>query len=213
MDVKLTPTSLIIDGKDIAVAVKAVDFRIRPNQQPSLVVELWSPVEFDGEGVVRVDERHAAALVALGWTPPPTIQWAYRKDEAMGFYGPTTEDHARTAVTEDPTGTLYHRILVPGIQPTAADWIKVGLEAPAVAAPKSFGEFVAGLPVAEPKPKPCPRCEGCGQLANSDDREPWTAWTSLPYESQIAVRLGLVRPIPCDACAGTGQAKAAEEQA
>lgn len=56
--------------------------------------------------------------------------------------------------------------------------------------------------------RPCPRCEGCSQLADTDDREPWTYWTSLPTESQLAIHLGLVRPIPCDTCEGTGKERA-----
>lgn len=56
----------------------------------------------------------------------------------------------------------------------------------------------------EPGPVPCPRCEGCGQLADTDEREPWTAWTSLPVRSSAAVLLGIVRPVPCDECNGTG---------
>lgn len=51
----------------------------------------------------------------------------------------------------------------------------------------------------------CGRCDGCGRLANTEDREPWTAWTSLPVDSAIAVVMGLVRPEPCDACGGTGE--------
>lgn len=50
----------------------------------------------------------------------------------------------------------------------------------------------------------CPRCDGCGQVANTDDAEPWTAWTSLPPGSDIAVRMGLVRPLICPACHGGG---------
>jgi hypothetical protein len=53
--------------------------------------------------------------------------------------------------------------------------------------------------------RPCSRCEGCGQLAGTDDREPWTAWTSLPLRSSAAVLAGLVKPVPCDACGGTGR--------
>lgn len=51
----------------------------------------------------------------------------------------------------------------------------------------------------------CTRCDGCGQLADSDAREPWTTWTSLPLQSSAAVLLGMVKPIPCDVCEGTGQ--------
>jgi RecJ-like exonuclease len=52
--------------------------------------------------------------------------------------------------------------------------------------------------------KECTRCDGCGQIANSDDGEPWTAWTSLPAASAIAIRMGLVAPIPCPDCDGSG---------
>ncbi|MEV6879691.1 hypothetical protein [Amycolatopsis sp. NPDC051128] len=51
-------------------------------------------------------------------------------------------------------------------------------------------------------PVPCPRCEGCGQLADTDDREPWTAWENLPPGSDLAVKAGLVKPVPCDQCDG-----------
>lgn len=50
--------------------------------------------------------------------------------------------------------------------------------------------------------RPCLRCEGCGQVATSDGREPWTAWATLPPASSLAVRLGLVRPQPCPECHG-----------
>lgn len=56
-------------------------------------------------------------------------------------------------------------------------------------------------PVAE-KAK-CERCDGCGQIADSDDGEPWTDWTSLPPPSDLAVRMGIVKPIPCPDCSGT----------
>lgn len=54
-------------------------------------------------------------------------------------------------------------------------------------------------------PVPCPRCEGCGQLASTPDREPWTAWENLPPGSDLAVVAGLVKPIQCDECDGTKQ--------
>jgi hypothetical protein len=53
-------------------------------------------------------------------------------------------------------------------------------------------------------PTPCPRCEGCGQLANDDDRTPWTFWEQLEPPSNMAVTLGLVSPQPCPDCSGTG---------
>lgn len=56
----------------------------------------------------------------------------------------------------------------------------------------------------------CARCEGCGQIATSDQGEPWTAWLDLPLKSAAAVVLGLVRPIPCPACGGSGDSEAAD---
>ena len=50
--------------------------------------------------------------------------------------------------------------------------------------------------------RPCVRCDGCGLVADSEDQEPWTAWTSLPPASGLAVRLGLVHPILCPSCHG-----------
>jgi len=48
--------------------------------------------------------------------------------------------------------------------------------------------------------KDCPKCGGCGQVANTDDQEPWTVWAELPVQSALAVVLGIVRPIPCPKC-------------
>jgi hypothetical protein len=56
----------------------------------------------------------------------------------------------------------------------------------------------------------CDRCEGCGYVANSDDAEPWTAWANLPMQSAIAVQMGLVKPVPCPECDGSGDAIATE---
>lgn len=53
------------------------------------------------------------------------------------------------------------------------------------------------------KERPCQRCAGCGQIADSDSGEPWSAWTSLPAESRVAVRLGLVNPLTCPNCNDT----------
>lgn len=51
----------------------------------------------------------------------------------------------------------------------------------------------------------CVRCEGCGKVATSDDREPWTYWENLPPGADLAVQLGLVRPEKCTDCEGTGE--------
>jgi len=50
----------------------------------------------------------------------------------------------------------------------------------------------------------CPRCRGCGKLANTEQQEPWIYWLELPIESQLAIALGVVKPEPCEECKGTG---------
>jgi hypothetical protein len=51
---------------------------------------------------------------------------------------------------------------------------------------------------------PCPKCLGDKQIADSDDGEPWSAWANLPPGSDLAVRTGMVKPITCPECKGTG---------
>ena len=48
----------------------------------------------------------------------------------------------------------------------------------------------------------CDKCEGCGQVADTEEQEPWTAWLDIPLGSSMAVVMGLVRPIPCPKCKG-----------
>jgi len=50
----------------------------------------------------------------------------------------------------------------------------------------------------------CPRCDGCGKIDNSAEGAPWSMWKSLPPGSDAAVRAGLVRPVPCPDCGGSG---------
>lgn len=61
------------------------------------------------------------------------------------------------------------------------------------------------MAVAERTPNACPKCWGEGKVANSDEQEPWSTWADLPPGSDIAVRLGLVKPIPCPSCGGSGE--------
>ena len=56
----------------------------------------------------------------------------------------------------------------------------------------------------------CERCDGCGKIADDCVGEPWTFWASLSPESSVAIRLGLVHPIPCPVCGGTGKAEGSE---
>ena len=46
----------------------------------------------------------------------------------------------------------------------------------------------------------CPKCGGCGQVADTEDEEPWTTWLALPLGSAQAVVMGLVKPKPCPKC-------------
>lgn len=50
----------------------------------------------------------------------------------------------------------------------------------------------------------CPRCAGCGKLADTDDREPWKYWLEMPLQNAVAVVMGIVKPIDCDRCNGLG---------
>lgn len=51
----------------------------------------------------------------------------------------------------------------------------------------------------------CTRCEGCGKIANDEEGSAWTHWENLPEESKLAIKLGLIYPIACPACGGTGK--------
>lgn len=59
---------------------------------------------------------------------------------------------------------------------------------------------------------PCPRCVGCGKLADSEDNEAWVYWIP-PYlnpPENLAVVMGIVKPIDCHDCAGTGKIEVPE---
>ena len=51
----------------------------------------------------------------------------------------------------------------------------------------------------------CWNCEGCGRIANDEEGNPWTYWEKLPEESKAAVRFGIIKPVTCDQCNGTGE--------
>ena len=53
--------------------------------------------------------------------------------------------------------------------------------------------------------KECPRCAGCGQIANDDEGTPWKYWLELPIKSAHAVIGGIVKPILCPVCKGKGK--------
>lgn len=51
----------------------------------------------------------------------------------------------------------------------------------------------------------CSRCAGCGQIADTEEGEPWAYWADLPAQSAAAVLMGVVKPIPCPQCDGFGR--------
>ena len=51
----------------------------------------------------------------------------------------------------------------------------------------------------------CPKCAGCGQVADTEDQEPWSAWMALPVSASLGVVAGIVRPLTCPKCGGTGK--------
>lgn len=51
----------------------------------------------------------------------------------------------------------------------------------------------------------CGECAGCGKIANDTDGTPWKYWLELPLGSSAAVLAGIVKPIPCPECGGTGE--------
>lgn len=51
----------------------------------------------------------------------------------------------------------------------------------------------------------CGACAGCGQIANDDEGTPWQYWADLAPPSNLAVVIGIVRPLPCPSCGGSGK--------
>jgi ssDNA-binding Zn-finger/Zn-ribbon topoisomerase 1 len=39
-----------------------------------------------------------------------------------------------------------------------------------------------------------------GEVADTEDQEPWTVWLKMPLGSAAAVLVGIVKPIPCPEC-------------
>lgn len=51
----------------------------------------------------------------------------------------------------------------------------------------------------------CSKCAGCGRIANDEEGTPWKYWEELPIKSAAAVIMGIVKPLTCPDCKGTGQ--------
>lgn len=51
----------------------------------------------------------------------------------------------------------------------------------------------------------CPRCDGEGQIADSESGEPWSAWSRLEPPQNLAVVMGWVQPVECPRCSGSGR--------
>jgi len=54
----------------------------------------------------------------------------------------------------------------------------------------------------------CPHCRGCGKVtedAVEGEQVPWADIMDLPLKSSLPVLLGMVKPIVCPVCGGTGK--------
>jgi hypothetical protein len=51
----------------------------------------------------------------------------------------------------------------------------------------------------------CEHCYGSGKIADDDEKSPWPLWEALEFPENIAVVYGIVKPIPCPTCGGTGK--------
>jgi len=58
----------------------------------------------------------------------------------------------------------------------------------------------------------CPACDGCGKVANTQDQEPRSRWLALPLTGAAAVTMGLIKPVTCRRCGGSGHLVKDEEQ-
>lgn len=50
----------------------------------------------------------------------------------------------------------------------------------------------------------CLACDGWGAVADTKEGGSWRYWAELPPGADLAVRLGIVRPVRCAACEGSG---------
>ncbi len=50
----------------------------------------------------------------------------------------------------------------------------------------------------------CKLCQGWKRIDNGDEGISWKFWDELPSPSNIAVQMGIIKPIECPHCHGTG---------
>jgi hypothetical protein len=62
-------------------------------------------------------------------------------------------------------------------------------------------------------PDACRRCLGWKRIADSQEGESWKYWAELTPPENIAVTLGVVRPVVCPRCGGTGKEPPAQPTA
>lgn len=61
-------------------------------------------------------------------------------------------------------------------------------------------------------PTACTRCDGCKQVVDTTDHDPpnpnggdpWWQWAALKYPSNFGVVMGIVKPMTCPMCNGSG---------
>jgi len=143
-----------------------------------------------GKGFIRID------LFSAGQAEPIVSQF-YNPDSVYGIH-PTSEEVARAAVIQAPAP--IQRWELPqstGTPPTEApqEGDNTGIE------DDDLEETIG----AESSVVKCQTCDGCGKIANDDDGTPWRAWEELPPGSDLSVKLGIIKPITCSECGGTGE--------
>lgn len=118
--------------------------------------------------------------------------------------GGDPEPHAESAPSPAPAG--------PTVQSVAFVCGGCGTVHRLDDAPESCPAYRSGTPLAPDTlievravAGPCRKCGGCGRIANDEDGSPWSDWEALPPGADAAVRMGIVVPVTCPACAGTGK--------
>lgn len=83
---------------------------------------------------------------------------------------------------------------------TSGNRVRVGIDAPQHVAVNRKEIWLRMQQEKEAEAGVCERCHGEKQIANTASGERWSLWEQLPPGSDAAVKLGLVKPIPCPAC-------------